>query len=431
MKLNISFAKNAILDKGGVNHIKMDIIPPQKEKEKTNKPSLIILVLDKSGSMNAPVFQTNISSISQTETVRTKIKHAINSTIKFINLLTSEDLFGVVSFNDYADISQPLYHITPENREIIESNIKSIKANNFTNISNAMKKARKMITKKHIKDYNCKIIVLSDGRANIGLQKADEFSELALSYLKEGISVSALGIGYDYDSEIMNAIATGGGGIFYHVEDIEMLIDIFKEELNYTTEITAKNVRLLMDIPELVEVLPNLNDFKQEIKDGRIEVYIGDMYTQRSVYFEIRNNFAEEDFFIDAEVEYLNMNGEDEAVSASELMKVVKTQEELDKEGKNQEIIDAVIKILKNKTIRETSYYADTGNIEKMEAYFNSSMHEIKNLTTLYSVSDAPNTLSAVNELTDLQKTYTSGNVSKKILKARYANSNRILREQK
>ena len=125
------------------------------------------------------------------------------------------------------------------------------------------------------------------------------------------------------------------------------------------------------------------------------------------------------------------MNGEDEVVSASELMKVVKTQEELDKEGKNQEIIDAVIEILKNKTIRETSYYADTGNIEKMEAYFNSSMHEIKNLTTLYSVSDAPNTLSAVNELTDLQKTYTSGNVSKKILKARYANSNRILREQK
>lgn len=254
---------------------------------------------------------------------------------------------------------------------------------------------------------------------------------MALSYLKEGISVSALGIGYDYDSEIMNAIATGGGGIFYYVEDIEILIDIFKKELNYTTEITAKNVRLLMDIPELVEVLPNLNDFKQEIKDGRIQVYIGDMYTQRSVYFEIRNNFAEEDFFIDAEVEYLNMNGEDEAVSASELMKVVKTQEELDKEGKNQEIIDAVIKILKNKTIRETSYYADTGNIEKMEAYFNSSMHEIKNLTTLYSVSDAPNTLSAVNELTDLQKTYTSGNVSKKILKARYANSNRILREQK
>ncbi len=229
----------------------------------------------------------------------------------------------------------------------------------------------------------------------------------------------------------MNAIATGGGGIFYHVEDIEMLIDILKEELNYTTEITAKNVRLLMDIPELVEVLPNLNNFKQEIKDWSIQVYIGDMYTQRSVYFEIRNNFAEEDFFIDAEVEYLNMNGEDEAVSASELIKVVKTQEELDKEGKNQEIIDAVIKILKNKTIRETSYYADTGNIEKMEAYFNSSMHEIKNLTTLYSVSDAPNTLSAVNELTDLQKTYTSGNVSKKILKARYANSNRILREQK
>ena len=51
-----------------------------------------------------------------------------------------------------------------------------------------------------------------------------------------------------------------------------MLIDIFKEELNYTTEITAKNVRLLMDIPELVEVLPNLNDFKQEIKDGHIHI---------------------------------------------------------------------------------------------------------------------------------------------------------------
>jgi len=46
--------------------------------------------------------------------------------------------------------------------------------------------------------------------------------------LQDGISVSALGIGYDYDSKVMNAIATGGGRLFYHIEDLEKLDDVFK-----------------------------------------------------------------------------------------------------------------------------------------------------------------------------------------------------------
>ena len=113
MKINLNFAQSAILNKNGVNHLKVDIIPPIKAQDENQKPVLMILALDKSGSMGSPVHYISYNNrqgyISlnndllnkkfgkplNVETPRTKMQHAIEATVKFINLLTPNDLFGL------------------------------------------------------------------------------------------------------------------------------------------------------------------------------------------------------------------------------------------------------------------------------------------------------------------------------------------------
>lgn len=435
MKINMSLAQNGILNREGINHLKIDIIPPETVEINNKKPTLLIFVIDKSGSMGSSIFNSRINYSNGyigglfNERSRTKIEHAIESTIKIIDLLTPNDLFGVVSFDDYADISQNLIHITPENKTIVENNVRAIRPGNSTNISCALQKAMDMITSEHKEKYNCKIILLSDGQANIGLTNADDFSTLSLNYLKQGVIVSSLGIGCDYDSVIMNAIATSGGGLFYHVEDIDKLYELFKKELNNSATITAKNVKLLFEIPDLIEISDNLNDFKQVINDRNIEVFIGDMYTSRSIYFEMKNNFVDNNIDLNVQVQYNTLENNSNTISMSKELKVVKSIEEISKEENNQDIIDAVISLLKNKTIRDSSNYIEFGNKNKMSEVFETSLSQINILSNTYNCMDSYS--DDLCELNNLKETYLSDSVSKAEIKQKYFKSNLSLREQK
>lgn len=442
MKINMNLAQSVILNREGINHLRIDVIPPEIKETKTKKPTLLIFVLDKSGSMDCSVFNDGNGyrhGYSNTifgngvfnpkERSRTKMEHAIESTIKVMDLLTPEDLFGVVSFDDYADISQTLTHITSQNRTTVENNVRSIRTRNSTNISSALQKAMDMITPEYKEKYNCKIILLSDGQANMGLTNSDSFSTLTLKYLQDGVIVSSLGIGYDYDSNIMNSIATSGGGLFYHVEDIDKLIDIFKEELNNSATITAKNAKLLFEIPDLIEISENLNDFKQVINGKNIEVFIGDMYTSRSIYFEMKNNFVDTDILLNAKIEYNTLENTANTISMSKELKVVKTTGEVINSEKNQEIIDAVVALLKNKTIRDSSSYVESGNREEMNTVFEKSLNQINLLSNTYNCVDSYT--NDIGELDSLKNTYSNKNVSRSILKKNFATSNLSLREQK
>lgn len=446
MKINMTLAQSGILNREGINHLRIDVTPSEKIENNNKKPTLLIFVLDKSGSMNYPVFSEEIGNrngyrynslkdifnnhiLEGCEKSRTKMEHAIESTIKIMDLLTPDDLFGVVSFDDYADITQNLTHITPENKMIIENNVRAIKTRNSTNISGALQKAMDMITSEHKEKYNCKVILLSDGQANSGLRIADDFSTLTLNYLNQGVIISSLGIGNDYDSVLMDAIATSGGGLFYHVEDIDKLYELFKTELNNSATITAKNVKLSFEIPDLIEVSENLNDFKQVINGKNIEVFIGDMYTARSIYFEIKNNFVDNDISLNVKVEYNTLENTKNTISMSKELKVVKNAEELLKEEKNQNVIEAVLSLLKNKTIRDSSTCIESGDRNKMNAVFNKSLMHIDFLSNSYDCVDLY--AEGLCELNNIEETYSNSNISKSEIKKNYYKSNMSLKEQK
>ena len=445
MKVNVSFAQEAILNRGGLNHLKIKLIPPEVKNEKeSTKPVLMIVVLDRSGSMSGTVkrqetglnmvneyshYPFNINSIHSAVEINTKMRQAINSTIKLIQMLSKKDLFGMVAFDDIAVKVQDLTHILPKNQNLIINNVRDICAGGCTNISQALQMAREMINKEHLKNYNCKIVVLSDGQANAGIQDADNFASLALKYLQDGISVSALGIGYDYDSKVMNAIATGGGGLFYHIENLEELDEVFHEELQLSNMVKVKNVRLILGIPDLIEVSENMNGYRQTIVDKNIEVYIGDMHTRKSVFFEIKNNFVDTDAVFHIKVKYQTIQGDECEISISHKLAVVDTKEKLEKFPKNKSVIEEVLSLIKHYTFLETADLYEKGKINEIHNTFSSTTGRLQVIDSYYSLIAHSVVSDALHELTSLNTTYSTNNaVSKSFTKNLYAQSARHLR---
>lgn len=439
MKINLSFAQEAILNRGGLNHLEIELCPPEIKRKESRKPVLIMIVLDRSGSMGGEVkpqdepFRfgacgSSLVSDRPFAEANTKMRQAINSTIKLIQMLSSDDLFGAVAFDDVAVQVQAITHVLPENQNTIINNIRSIYPGGCTNISQALQMARDMITPEHLDKYNCKMVVLSDGQANCGLQESDDFATLTLKYLQAGITVSALGIGYDYDSRVMNAIATGGGGLFYHVEDLEKLDGVFLEELKLSNSVRAKNMKLLLEIPDLMEVGTNMNDYKQHVDGRTIEVFIGDMVNSRKIYFEIKNNFVDKDVSFKAKAVYQTAEGEERNVMVSRKLKVASSKEELQKHAKDEELIKNVLDLIKYRTFRETSDLYEKGKTSEVQTMFQSSIHHTRSLSTSYGMTHSSAVTGTLAALDDLNTTYTSNNVSKSFTKNLYAESSRNLK---
>jgi Ca-activated chloride channel homolog len=119
--------------------------------------------------------------------------------------------------------------------------------------------------RKHIEDkYVHRIILLSDGLANVGPGSPEELGRLGAALLKEGISVTTVGVGVDYNEDLMTRLSQNSDGNSYFVESSKDLPRIFAAELGDVLSVRAKRVTLIVKCPEGVRPISIIG------RDGRI-----------------------------------------------------------------------------------------------------------------------------------------------------------------
>lgn len=173
----------------------------EKEKE---KPSLaMVLVIDKSGSMQgAPI-----------ALARQAAKAAVE-------LLSARDLIGVVGFDGAPQLVCDLQ--SAADVDTVQSAIDSLEAGGGTYVYPAMVEARDMLEVAPVKVRH--MIVLSDGHT----QPADHQS-LAQEAADAGITVSTVALG-GADKQLLASIAEVGRGRYYETDDPANVPQIFTKE---------------------------------------------------------------------------------------------------------------------------------------------------------------------------------------------------------
>jgi Ca-activated chloride channel family protein len=114
-----------------------------------------------------------------------------------------------------------------------------------------------------------RVIVLSDGDANVGAHTHDEILKIIAGRAKEGVTLSTIGFGTgNYRDELMEQLADKGNGNNYYIDSKDQAKRVFQTQLVQMLEVVAKDVKLQVDFdPAMVARYRLVGYENRDIKD--------------------------------------------------------------------------------------------------------------------------------------------------------------------
>src|SRR5262245_17338279 len=196
---------------------------PKRSNERT--PVNVAFVIDRSGSMTGA-----------------RIAQAREAAIMAVNRLDQNDIASVVIFDDRIDVLIPAQPVS--DRAMFTNSIRQIGARGDTAIhAGVMEGAREVRKFKDPKRLN-RIVLLSDGQANVGPSQPADFARLGSALLGEGISVSTIGLGLGYNEDLMLQLARASDGNHAFANAADDLIQIFNREFDDVLAACAQTVAI-------------------------------------------------------------------------------------------------------------------------------------------------------------------------------------------
>jgi len=93
-----------------------------------------------------------------------------------------------------------------------------------------------------------RVIVCSDGDANVGPTSHEAILDLIATYVENGITLSTLGFGQgNYNDLLMEQLADRGNGNYYYIDTLTEAERLFTEELIAMMEVVAKDVKVQVE----------------------------------------------------------------------------------------------------------------------------------------------------------------------------------------
>ncbi len=198
------------MDEPQMLYILLEIAPQRESEEIPSPPLNVALVLDRSTSMKDE-----------------KMDVLKNAAIKVMRNLRSQDIFSVVTFSDRAEVLIPAS--IPYDKRKLESRIQMLQPSGGTEIYQGLRAAYDEIQRNIGQERTDHIILLTDGHTYGDDQECIDLAEQAA---KQGIGISAMGIGKEWNDEFLDTLAKSTGGSSRYIartEDIQkFLVDKFE-----------------------------------------------------------------------------------------------------------------------------------------------------------------------------------------------------------
>ena len=219
--------------------------PKPKTKQKPLRKSLA-LVIDTSGSMAG-----------------SPLHDAVMASCALLDKLTQQDQVGVISYHSVVDVVSPMMFCTPENVSLIKSRLRALVATDSTALHAGWLHGAQLIAKT-VKEFDInRVILLSDGNANVGLRDPEAFRNESIKLLACGIGTSTYGVGHHFDESIMTLVAQGGNAFF--AQSSEELEEYFNNEFSLMDNVALKNVRVRFNASCPHELLNDLPQVDEEV----------------------------------------------------------------------------------------------------------------------------------------------------------------------
>jgi Ca-activated chloride channel family protein len=213
-------------------YLMLDLDAPEETRRNSSSPLNVALVIDRSTSMQGV----------KMDTVKA-------TAIQVLRNLRPQDIMSVVAFSDRAEVVIPAaYHL---DRARLESRIQMIQPSGGTEIYQGLEAgAREIMRSLDPKRVN-HLILLTDGQTY-----GDEQQSLALAekLSEQGVGISCMGIGSEWNDIFLDALSTRAGGSTNHIVEPRDINRLLLEKFNALIQTYAEEVVLEFKPVEGVEL---------------------------------------------------------------------------------------------------------------------------------------------------------------------------------
>ncbi len=226
-------------------------------------PLDVALVVDTSGSMSGA-----------------KINSARLAAASFIDNLALGDIVSLYSFSDGVQELSPPVVVDDATRAALLARVQRLYASGGTNLWGGLQAGQAATAHAPASHPVRRVVVISDGRANVGPSSVGEFGDLAAGSTENGTQITAIGVGLDYDENTLGALAVRSAGRLYHLEQPEQMAIILQDELQMLSRTVATNAVIEFAPAEGVVVEPT-DQLRVDRSGNGIRIPVGSLYSDQ------------------------------------------------------------------------------------------------------------------------------------------------------
>ncbi len=218
-------------------HILRVGVQAKKLSLRERKNANLVFLVDVSGSMHSP----------------DKLDLAKRALRIMVNNLKDGDTVSLVT---YAGNTRVVLAPTGlDQKSKIFGAIEDLSAGGSTAMSSGLKLAYEQAAKGLKPNTISRVMVLSDGDANVGRTNHQAILKTIRGHVKEGVTLSTVGFGMgNYKDTLMEQLANKGNGNYYYIDSFNQAKRVFQEQLGGTLEVVAKDVKIQVEFdPKVVK----------------------------------------------------------------------------------------------------------------------------------------------------------------------------------
>jgi len=224
---------------------------------KVQMPVHLSLVIDRSGSMKGG-----------------RLDNAIAAANGAIERLRDGDQISVIAFAETAETIVAPTSLDSSSRATITAAVKKIALGGNTCISCGLAMALDKLGTSA--DTARRILLLSDGEANLGVKDIPGFEKIARDAQKTDVAITTIGVGQDYDPKSLVALSKESNGMHYYAANEAALPGIFDAQAKAMASVVAMGAEASIHLApgvKLVSVLDRVHRI-DTASDGTVTVHV-------------------------------------------------------------------------------------------------------------------------------------------------------------
>ena len=328
-------------------YLYLDLKAAKAPAKPERTPLNLALVLDRSGSMEGD-----------------KIKYAREACAFVVDNLEPNDYLSLVIYDDQVEVLSATAAVKDKNK--LKHLISTVTDRGSTNLSGGMLEGFAQVKKSFSRNFVNRVLLLSDGLANQGITDEAVLNQLVKQKNSEdNLTLSAFGIGADFNEMLMTNLAENGSGNYYFIDSPDKIPSIFAQELKGLLSVVAQNTLLKVKFPAKALSVGSMFGYKGVVSNHEITFDLKDVFSeeQKSVLIKFYvQNAVDEDLVFETSLSYDNAFSFQRVAEAHKNQVKLTSDKDLFERSFDKDVLQNIVLFENNQRLEEAMQVVDKGD---------------------------------------------------------------------